>query len=198
MHRQFHTFTNARTFAKVVNIMFTFISGMIVNKGRLEQIAHEEPSALIGTNLVQLSWSLPLLPHFRRGIAVWDRPVAARQGRAHGYSLGRVFGEKLASTVERLLPGRKDLSAPILNFALRRWFPSVLLAIRADRNTTLQLEEAHGVLSRVFRRNSRYWIFTYPALAWPLPLAQLYTRLTEAVSKGMYMVQMPGFWRKRT
>jgi abequosyltransferase len=196
--RRFHTIRSAKTFSMVVNIMFTFISGIIVNKERLESLPHEDPTALIGTNLVQLSWSLPLLLHYRRSIVLWERPVAARQGNANGYSLGQVFGEHLAGNLARLLPGRPDLSAPILNFTLRRWFPSILLDVRGAGNQTLRLGEAHSALRRIFGRNPRYWLFTYPALAWPLPLARLYTRVTAALSRLIYIAHLPGFWRKQT
>jgi glycosyltransferase involved in cell wall biosynthesis len=198
LHRRFHTYRNARHFAMVVNIMFTFISGIIVNKARLDSLPHEEPEAFLGTNLVQLSWSLPLLLQHRRSIVLWERPVAARVGNAHGYELGKVFGEQLATNVRRLLPGRPDLSGPILNFALRRWLPSVVIDARAAGNEDLGLNEAHTALRRAYGGNPRYWIFTWPSLTLPLPLAKLYTRATAAVSKLIYIAHLPGFWRKQT
>jgi abequosyltransferase len=197
-NRRFHTVTSPHDFAMIVNIMFTFISGIIVNKARLETLPHEAPETFIGTNLVQLSWSLPLLLHHRRSIVLWQRPVAGRVGGAHGYSFGRVFGEQLSSIVQRVLPNRPDLSGPILNFALRRWFPSIVIDVRSSSNETLQLAEAESLLRRVFGHNPRYWIFTYPALTWPLPVAKLYTRFTAALSKLIYIVHLPGFWKKQT
>jgi abequosyltransferase len=196
--RRFHTLRNPRTFAKVTNIMFTFISGIIVNRERLLSLPHEDPEAFIGTNLVQLSWALPLLPGMRRGIVLWERPVAARLGNAHGYSVGKVFGERLAANVQRLLPGRRDLQALILNFALRRWFPSIFVEVRSAGNEHLQLDRAHGELKRVFGRNPWYWLFTWPAIALPLSLAKLYTRGSALMGKLMYLAQVPGFWRKQT
>lgn len=197
-HRRFHTIRDPHTFAMVVNIMFTFISGIIINKTHLEAIPHEAPEAFLDTNLVQLSWSLPLLLHHRRSIVLWERPIAARIGNAHGYPLGTVFGSQLAACVTRLLPHRPDLSGPILNFALRRWLPSVLIDIRATNNTTLGLDEAHISLRRAYGSNPRYWLFTWPALSLPLPLAKLYTRLTAALSKLIYIAHLPSFWRKQT
>ena len=196
--RRVHTIRDAHTFALVVNIMFTFISGMVVNKERLETLPHRRPEDFIGTNLVQLSWSLPLLLHHRRSAVLWTRPVAARVGNAHGYSLGRVFGRQLSEVVHRLLPGRRDLSSPILNVALRRWFPSVLVEFRGHAKDRLRLKEAHGELRHAFGRNFRYWLFTYPALKLPLTAARWYTRGTAAVSKLIYIAQLPGFWRKDT
>lgn len=196
--RRFHTVRNPRTFAAVVNIMFSFISGIVVNKVRLESLPHLDPEEFIGTNLVQLSWTLPLLLHHRRSVVLWTRPVAAKIGSAHGYSIGDVFGERLTANVQRLLPARPDLQKPILNFALRRWFPSIALDIRAMGGGTLEIEKADQVLSRVYGRNPRYWLFTWPALKLPLRLAKLYTTGTAAVSKLIYMVRMPGFWRRQT
>ena len=196
--RRCHTITDPHTFALVVNIMFTFISGIIVNRERLHLVARESPEAFVGTNLVQLSWSLPLLLDHRRSAVLWTRPVAARVGNAHGYSLGRVFGQQLAAVVQRLLPGRPDLSGPILNVALRRWLPSVAVEFRSKANDRLRLHEADVELRAVYGGNPRYWLFTYPAFALPLPLARLYTRATAAASKVMYMAQVPGFWRKES
>ena len=196
--RQVHTIADPRTFATVVNIMFTFISGMIVNKSRLIELGHESPEQFIGTNLVQLSWSLPLLLHHRRSVVLWSRPVAARIGNAHGYSLGRVFGRQLDKVVRRLLPSRPDLSEPIVNMALRRWFPSVLVDSRAASDDHLLLHEAHDELRAVYGRNPRYWLFTYPALRLPLPLARRFLTMTGVLNKLLYALQVPGFWRKRT
>lgn len=198
MRRRVHTITNAHTFALVTNIMFTFISGMVVNKDRFESLPHEAPESFIGTNLVQLSWSLPLLLQHRRSAVLWTRPVAARVGNAHGYSLGRVFGRQLSEVVQRLLPGRRDLSAPILNLALRRWFPSILVEFRGHAGDRLHIREASGELRIAYGRNFRYWLYTYPALRLPLPMARWYTRATAAMNKLTYMVQLPGFWRKQT
>ena len=198
MRRRVHTIADAHTFALVTNIMFTFISGMVVNKNRLKGLPHEAPEDFIGTNLVQLSWSLPLLLQHRRSAVLWTRPVAARVGNAHGYSLGRVFGRQLSEVVQRLLPGRPDLSSPILNMALRRWFPSILVEFRGHAGDRLQLKEAKGELRTAYGRNFRYWLFTYPALRLPLPAARWYTRFTAAMNKLTYIVQLPGFWRKQT
>lgn len=188
---------DARTFAKIVNIMFTFVSGIIVNKERLEQRPHESPTAFVGTNLVQLSWALPLLIDHRRSAVLWTRPVAARVGNAHGYAVGEVFGEKLASAVHRLLPNRPDLSGPILNFTLRRWFPTILLDLRSQGNTTMHLDTAHESLQRAYGSNPRYWIFTWPVLWLPLPLARAYTRAATVFNKLAYVAIVPGFWRKQ-
>jgi glycosyltransferase involved in cell wall biosynthesis len=195
-NRRFHTFTDPRLLAKVINITFTFISGMIVNKQRLETIPHEDPSAFLDTNLIQLSWTLPLLLNHRRSLVLWTRPIAARVGQAGGYSIGKVFGEKLVTVTARCLPDRPDIAACITNFTIRRWFPAMLYDFRSSGNKNLTIEQAHAELKVSYGRNFRYWLFTYPVLKLPLPLAWVWAKIGEALSKIIYMISIPGFWRK--
>ena len=194
--RSFQVFTDALEFSKVVNIMFTFISGMVVNRERLLSLPHEAPSALLNTNLTQLSWSLPLLLQHRRSVVVWDRALAGQVGNAGGYALGRVFGRGLRDVVERLLPGRRDLQGAILNFTLRRWLPEAIYDTRVSRNERLGLATARQDFGQAYGRNFRWWLFGYPVLRLPLPLAKLWLKGGKAVSMLIYVLTVPRFWRK--
>lgn len=196
--RTVHTLHSARQFARVVNVMFTFISGIIVNKQRLESLPHEDPSAYLGTNLTQLSWTLPLLAEMRCGVVLWNRPLAGRLGHAAGYSIGDVFAARLSENCTRLLPNHPELVRQILNPAVRKWFPSAILEARSSGNRTLSLETADIPVRRVFGRNWRYWLFLWPVFRLPLPLAKLWVRAGDVVNKFIYAAHLPGFWRKRT
>jgi abequosyltransferase len=196
--RRFHTITHVNILIATVGMMFTFVSGMIVNKDRVEELALEQPEAFQGTFLLQLSWVLPLLPKFRKAIVLWSRPVAARQGHANGYSLGKVFGQQFAGLLPRLMPGRHDLQRAILNYEVRRWLPSILLDIRACGDPSLRFNEAAGQLREVFGGNPRFWIFTWPVLVLPMPLAGVWEKCGALLSKLVYICRVPGFWRKQT
>ena len=194
--RRFHRITSERRFTKAVNIMLTFISGMIVNKDRLHETPHEDPTAFVGSQLIQLSWVLPLLRNHRRSLILWERLVAARQGNAGGYAIGEIFGKSLVNVVARCLPDRPDLVAIITNFTVRRWLPSILYDIRREGNQNLGLESARVTLRCAYKANFRFWLFTYPVLVLPLPLAGLWSKTAAAVGRLIYMLLMPSFWRK--
>jgi abequosyltransferase len=198
LRRRFHTITSPLQLARVVNIMFTFISGIIVNKERLEAIPHEDPAAFLNTNLVQLSWSLPLLRNHRRSLVLWNRPLAGRQGNAGGYALARVFGEQLISVTNRLLPDRPEIAKVITNFTIRRWFPSIIYDVRSSGNQKLQIDQADSFMRQTYGRNFRYWLFTYPVLKLPLPLARLWVETGVVISKFIYAISVSGFWRAET
>jgi glycosyltransferase involved in cell wall biosynthesis len=194
--RRFHRITSERHFTKAVNIMFSFISGIIVNKDRLNDIPHEDPTVFVGSHLIQLSWILPLLRSHRRSLILWERLVAAQQGNAGGYAIGEIFGKSLVNVTARCLPDRPDLAAVIINITVRRWLPSILYDLRREGNQDLGLESARLTLRRAFKANFRFWLFAYPVLVLPLPLAGLWSKIAAAVSKLIYMFLMPNFWRK--
>ncbi len=197
-NRSFHTYTDAREFAKVVHIMFTFISSIVVNRERLLELPREPPEALLSTNLVQLGWCLPLLCAHRRSVVIWERSVAGRQGNAGGYAIGRVFGSNLGDCLSRLLPGRQDLQRSILNMTVRRWLPTALYANRAQGNERLGLATAEQDLYKAFGGNFRYWLFAYPVLKLPLAAARLWMRAGTALNMAIYVLTVPGFWRRQT
>jgi abequosyltransferase len=196
LHRRFHRVSSERYFTRAVNIMFTFISGIIVNIDRLNEIPHEDSRQFIGSQLIQLSWALPLLQSHRRSLIIWERLVAGRQGNAGGYAIGEIFGESLVKVVARCLPARPDLAAIITNITVRRWLPSILYDLRREGNQDIGLESARVTLRRVYGGNFRYWVFTHPVLALPLPLAGVWSKAGAAVNKLIYMLWIPTFWRK--
>jgi abequosyltransferase len=194
--RKFQVFTDPYRFAQIVNIAFTFISAIVVNRERLLELPHESPRALMNTNLVQLSWCLPLLLHHRRSIAVWERSIAAQQGNAGGYNFGHVFGRNLRNALSRLLPDRQDIQRIILNFTLRRWMPSMTYSFRMAKNEQLGLEAAAAEFHQAYGDNFRYWLFAHPIFILPLPLAGIWMRLGTAVNYAVYILTVPRFWRR--
>jgi abequosyltransferase len=97
-----------------------------------------------------------------------------------------------------LLPDRTDLSDCILNFAIRLWFPTTILAIRQENAQTMALEETDHVMRPIFGRNFRYWVFTYPALRLPLPLARVWVKAGITFSRVIDHARNPFFWRRIT
>ncbi len=87
MHRSFHIITSPLHLVRVVNIMFTFISGIIVNRDRFLDLPSaagltvENPAAFLGTHLTQLSWTLPLLRAHRRSLLALGPPYRRASGQ---------------------------------------------------------------------------------------------------------------------
>ncbi len=199
--RQAQVVTSAREMALRVNVMITFISGMVVHRERLLTLlggdaSHaapvEAPEAFIGTHLTQLSWTLPLLRDHRQSLILWQRFVLGRQMNGGGYSIGEVFGGGFVQTVRRLLPGQPRLTAIFSNIALRQWFPATMLELRQnDRGNHFALHEAEDLLRTTFGGNFRYWLFTWPVLRLPLGLAALWQRAGGTGARLLRLLHHP-------
>ncbi len=192
-HRTTQAVHSARQMALHVNVMLTFITGMVVHRERLLTLHAPPPEDFIGTNLTQLAWTLPFLRDYRQSLILWQRFVLGRQMNSGGYSLAQVFGAGFVDVVRRLLPDRPRIAAIFLNLALRQWFPATVLQLRqADRGSSFQFHEADALLTRTFRRNFRFWLFTWPVLRLPLPLAAAWVRIGHATNRALRLVQHPG------
>lgn len=168
-------------FAEMTGVMLTFISAVIVNKDRLAGSAAPDPSRLIGTNLIQLGWVLPLLAEYRRGLIIYGGLVAGRRANSGGYDHSNVFGRNLKRVAFELLPGHSYLAERILNNTLRCWFPDVVLELRRESAGAFDYKDMDASLRPVFGDNPRYWFFVYPAIKAPLWLASLFSSIHRRI-----------------
>jgi abequosyltransferase len=174
--------TSAREYTKRVHVFFTFISGNIINKETV-LAAREKPfSGLIGTSLGQLGWTYTALNNFNRGLYIREKLIAVRANNTGGYKLFQVFGLRLAAVTHEWLHSA-ELAAIVLNGTVQRFWP--LLLHEYKKNAELFAAEAtpREVLTATFGANFRYWLFAYPLMALPGPLAQIWFAVIRVVNR---------------
>ena len=174
--------TDVNKFVRKIHVFFTFISGNIVNKNKITFIVHDPFSRFVGTNLVQLGWMYAALNQFRRGLYIHEPLVGARTDNTGGYALYNVFGNNLARVTRECLVDPR-LQRVILNGTLQTFFPPFLLHSRSDEQT-FDREDPHRALLPIFKDNNRYWIFDYPMISWPLPIAKVLFQFLRLVNKA--------------
>jgi abequosyltransferase len=175
-------YTDPVQFVKQVHVFMTLISCNIVNKDRVAAAEHEPFSKLVNSNLIQLGWTFTALRTHRKSL-YFERPgVSYRTANTGGYGVCRVFGATLVQVTEEWLriPKLKHL---ILNATLQRFLPYCLMAANHDSHSSFLEEDAHALLSRVFRNNFRYWFFDYPVIILPSGLALLWMQIVRAVNR---------------
>lgn len=180
-HRAPIVVTNAQDFARLVNVWFTFISGNIVNKQRAIALQEKPFSEFVGTTIVQLSWVLTLMSSFRKGLFIFESLVAAKADNTGNYSVCRVFGVTLKDVTEQLLSDRK-VSKPIIDSSITNTLPRILMTLRF-KSHTFHSEDPEEVLRPSISGNFHYWIFCYPLLHLPRPLAWGWYYACRIVSK---------------
>lgn len=175
--------SDAETYAKHLHIFFTFISGNIINKDRV--IAGKgaaEFSSLVGTNFGQLAWTYTALNGFVRGLYIREKLIAVRADNTGGYKLFQVFGPGLADITKNWVKSA-SVRQVILNGTVQRFWPVMLLRYKKSAKDFAGEATPETVLTPVFKDNLRYWLFAYPVMVLPYPLAALWTLGVRALNR---------------
>jgi len=185
-------FMRSECLARAVGPFFTFISGNIVNKEKVESTSHKPFRELLGTNLVQLGWIYAALEHHQRSLIIWDKLVAAQTNNTSGYGLFTVFGANLRRLTDEWITSPK-VKQPILNKTLLEIYPHHLLPFKRKKSSFDQ-ESADSILRPAFRDNFRYWLFILPIIRLPMPLDWAWVTITRVVNKidkltGRYLIR---------
>ncbi len=160
----------SRTYVKHVHVLFTFITGNIINKDSVLKAGPQAFSTLVGTSLGQLGWTYTALNQFGRGLYIREKLVAMRENNTGGYKLFQVFGPTLA-TITRDWLKSENLGRIVMNGALQRFWPLMLLEYRKNASAFADKTAPQTVLTPLFKDNPRYWLFAYPVIVLPASLA---------------------------
>ena len=190
------TFHRPEDLARRVHASFTFISGNIVNKDRISAVEHPPFRDLLGTNLMQLAWVYTALEHHRRSLLIHDRLIAAQTENTGGYQLCRVFGPNLKAITDRWLSSER-VRQQIMDGTLQTFLPGCLMGLRENSGDFLS-EDPDAMLRPLFGRNPRYWIFDFPLLRLPAPIAKFWMLALRVVNKldrltGRRLFRFPRF-----
>ena len=177
-------FSHPEDFALYAYAGLTFISSNIIRKAALERLPHEDFHKLIGTNLAQLSYTFSMLRANPRCACLLDNLVASRMDNSGGHGTCQVFGITLQRLVEEFFGLETPIGRAILNRTVQSFFPWAMLLNRRNRLTKHVLEDSEGILKGLFHKNPRYWVFLYPVLRLPMPLAAAW-QFTGKVINGL-------------
>ena len=148
-------------------------------------------ATLVGTHFVQLGWAYAALNGFTRGLYIREKLIAVRANNTGGYKLLQVFGPGLANITKKWLKSA-SLRGIVMNGTVQRFWPLMLLKYKKSGDDFVQEGDPETVLGPVFKDNFRYWIFVFPIIVLPYPLAaiwavavRIFNRFDKAVGYPM-------------
>lgn len=190
---KYATFEHAEDLASQVHVFFTFISGVVINKDRVDSLPHRPFKELASTNLVQLGWTYTALEHHRRSLLIHTPILATLANNTGGYALFRVFGTNLKEITESSITSGR-VRARIFQGALLSFFPWFLLQ---QPTTAVFIREDPGmILKEEFGEYLFFWIFNYPILKLPNSLGRLWLGFVRVLNRfdklfGRPMLRLP-------
>lgn len=164
--KQFATIANTRS-------DLVFISSLVVNKRRVMESNPPAFTAYEGTHMLQMSWVLTALKNFRRGILINERLIAGMvDNPTGGFDAAVVFGKNYTMIMDSVLGPSHPITRTLTNHFLMFWAPNwVEFRTRA---TNISLSHPDKVLRPIMGSNVRYWIFAFPLMKLPIPLARVW------------------------
>ena len=156
-------------FVRHTNVMLTFISALVVRSN----VGLGFRSELLASNLVQLSWVLPLLRDGRCFAIIEDLVIAAKGSNSGGYGLVQVFGSNLVRITNEILKDKPDVARVIQNGTIVNFFSGFVLDLRKGNSQFLDKDIGTG-LKESYGDNWRYYVFLAPLIRLPLFVANYY------------------------
>lgn len=172
------TFNSSLAFARHTNVMVTYLSGLIVRSG----IGASYRGELAGSNVVQLSWVLPLLRDGKCFAVIEDWVIAAKGSNSGGYGLVQVFGHNLVKITNKILKDKPAIARAIQNGAIVNFFSGFIMEFRKGNRQFLDHDMAAG-LKDAYGSNWRYYIFIAPLIQLPLTIASYYNLFLRVIRR---------------
>lgn len=184
-------FSRPEDFALYAHANLTFISGNIVRKAALECLPHQDFKKQIGTNLVQLSWTLSMLAANPKCACLLDPLIANRMDNSGGHGTCQVFGANLHAIVAEFLGVGSPMGRAILNRTVQSFFPWAMLHSRKGDGSRHFQEDSLGILKGLYHDNPRYWLFLHPVFKLPLSAASLWVIAGKVINRLDQVVGYP-------
>jgi len=169
---------NSLEFTQRTNVMLTFLSGLIVRSN----VGKEYRGEMMGSNLVQLSWVLPLLRDGKCFVVLENKVIAAKGGNTGGYGLVNTFGTHLKKISDSILNDKPEVAKAIQNGTIVKFFPGLIMAFRKGSSSFADKDMAVG-LKEAFGDNWRYYVFIAPLIYMPLYFSRFYYYFVRLLAK---------------
>jgi glycosyltransferase involved in cell wall biosynthesis len=176
-------FNDLNRFIRKIDVWFTFISGNVVNKSLVSN--NIDLNDFADTNLLQLSWTFSSLFNSSKNIYYDEFLVAAQLENTGGYKFCEVFGRKM-DTIFKIFINKYGIDSKYFDIitkkSLKKHLSKYILASRKGFGSYIEEDFLH-ILHPIYKSYVSYWIFVYPAIMWPFPIAKWWCKIARFIAK---------------
>lgn len=180
---------DALTFAKALHTWLTFISGIVVDRQRLEVALDGQPIDRFNASLlVQLGWVLPLFNTPGPFLFIEDQCILATSGNTGGYSVLTTFCVNFPRIIQEFFAQQPTFSRAILNRHIKNYLPGLIWAVRSGNAGDFKQEDSNELIRLQLGGHVFYWLLVWPIKTLPLMLAWPFYALARIISKMTRML----------
>jgi abequosyltransferase len=172
-------FDDLHKYIQKVDVWFTFISSNVINKNLVNPDLDLNDFA--GTNLQQLAWTFSSLFNSSKNVFYDEYLVAGQLDNTGGYKFCEVFGKHMHAVFRTFVNKygvNNEYFEIIARKMLKKHLSKYILSARKDFGSYHE-EDFFHILHPIYKSYVSYWIFVYPAIKWPLPLAKVWCKISR-------------------
>lgn len=171
-------------FARRVNVGFTFISGVVVNRDTfLRRSGMAAIRRFTDTSLVQLGWVLDVLRHGNRFIHVEDPCILAKATNSGGYAVVAVFGRNFIQIVLDCLGNESPVARAIVRRNIIGYLPQLIWNVRFASFGDFHREDNWHSLKGTLSRHLFFWLVLTPISQGFKPIAWIFLKASRLISR---------------
>lgn len=166
--------------AHQVHVFFTYISGVIVDRSRLNKsLGGRTIREFSGTSLVQLGWVLPLLKNEAKVVFISSPCILATKNNSGGYPLVTVFGVRFAQITHDIFGYRSDIGNALIDGNVAHYLPSLIWSARvaATGRHAGEDESMWSMMRQQLGGRFLFWTLLVPLGRFPHGVAILFFQL---------------------
>ncbi|AZN37860.1 glycosyltransferase family 2 protein [Iodobacter ciconiae] len=175
---------NREELAQQVNVWFTFISGVIVNKTYLRTcVTGAETPRFLGTYLVQLEWVLDTLKYGNDFLYISSPCVLATAGNSGGYTPLTVFAVNFPCIVKQVFGKTSTVYKNIMTSTVVKFFPSFFWCMRFNHSGGFEKESPWHLINTELGEYKYYWCILMPIGRFPKYISKLFLWTSQIILK---------------
>lgn len=175
---------DALTFAKVLHTWVTFISGLVIDRERLETALQGQAiDRFNATSLVQLGWVLPLCKTHGPFLIIKDRCILATSGNTGGYRVLTTFCINFPEIVSEFFQDSPQFRDAILNRHIKHYLPSLIWKARFSNIGKFLPEDSNSDLKQPLSEYLLFRILIWPIMTQPRLLAWPFYIVARALAR---------------
>lgn len=180
---------NADLFAESLSTWLTFISGMVIDKERLDHsLDGYQIDRFNGTFLVQLGWILPLLNTCGPFLIIRNRCILATSGNTGGYRVLETFFVNFPKIIKEFFGSNSVVCKAVLRQHICNYLPGFVWQVRFGAIGEFQPEDSSSRMNEQLAGFPLYWSIIWPIMNLPKILAWPFYAASKVLLKYKRMI----------
>lgn len=178
-----YTHIGVDNLSKLVHVWTTYVSGWVINRSSLmkSSFTFDDSYLTIGSNLISLSWLLPLFSAHSKCIKVDEPAIFATSSNTGGYALINTFAVNYPQLVRRYVSSRQ-IKFNLINGLCLKYLPRLLVMRHSNAYQNMLTDRMkYALIIRSLCISPCFWLICLPLMLIPRFILQVLSQIFSKI-----------------